>query len=109
VRGVRSHPPLRSRSTLGVSRLAIGASAYGSHHRGAARTTARRVGRYAILREIGRGYLDALGAAIFASYLAEDGGIGDVAQAARAAPPAADLARPMDVLLDGLAALFSAG
>jgi hypothetical protein len=109
MRGVLSHPPLRSRSALGVSRLAIGASAYRSHHRAVARTTARRVGRYGILREIGRGYLDALAAAIFASYLAEDRGIGDVAQAARAAPPAPDLGRPMDVLLDGLAARFSEG
>jgi hypothetical protein len=42
VRGVRSHPPVRSRSALGVSRLAIGASAYGSHHRAVARSRSTR-------------------------------------------------------------------
>jgi DNA-binding CsgD family transcriptional regulator len=54
-------------------------------------------------------YLDALGAAIFASFLADEEGIADLVRAARAAPAAPDPARPSDLLLDGLAARFTEG
>ena len=49
-------------------------------------------------------YLDALAAAIFAGRLALGGGMREVAEAARAAPPPQP-ARGPDLLLDGLALL----
>jgi len=53
-------------------------------------------------------YLEALSAAMFAGRLAAAGaGVTDVAQAARAAPAPPDAPRAPDVLLDGLATLFS--
>jgi DNA-binding CsgD family transcriptional regulator len=53
-------------------------------------------------------YLEALSAAMFAGRLAEPGaGVMDVAQAARAAPAPPHPPRPPDVLLDGLATLFT--
>jgi DNA-binding CsgD family transcriptional regulator len=54
-------------------------------------------------------YLDALAAATFASRLAFGGSIPAVAEAARAAPPSPEPARPHDLLLDGLALLISEG
>jgi DNA-binding CsgD family transcriptional regulator len=55
-------------------------------------------------------YLDALNAALFAGRLASPGGWPqDVSQAARAAPRPSYPPRASDVLLDGLAANFSAG
>jgi hypothetical protein len=55
-------------------------------------------------------YLEALSAAMFAGRLAQPGsGVTDVARAAKAAPAAPDAPRAPDVLLDGLAALFSEG
>ena len=55
-------------------------------------------------------YLEALGAAIFAGRLVGgDGGVQEVAVAARAAPPAPQPPRPIDLLLDGLATRFSEG
>jgi DNA-binding CsgD family transcriptional regulator len=59
-----------------------------------------------LAREI---YLDALFAAIFAGRLARGSGVLEVAQAARAAPPPSQPARPPDLLLDGLALLFTEG
>jgi DNA-binding CsgD family transcriptional regulator len=57
-----------------------------------------------LAREI---YLDALSAAIFAGRLASRSGVVEVAEAARAAPPSAQPARPPDLLLDGLVLLFT--
>jgi DNA-binding CsgD family transcriptional regulator len=54
-------------------------------------------------------YLDALAAATFAGRLAFGGGIPAVAEAACAAPPSPEPARPHDLLLDGLALLISEG
>jgi len=54
-------------------------------------------------------YLDALAAATFAGRLAFGGAIPAVAEAARAAPPTPEPARPHDLLLDGLALLISEG
>jgi DNA-binding CsgD family transcriptional regulator len=53
-------------------------------------------------------YLDALAAATFADRLALGGGIREVAEAARMAPPPGP-ARPPDLLLDGLALLICEG
>jgi RNA polymerase sigma factor (sigma-70 family) len=53
-------------------------------------------------------YLEALSAAMFAGRLAQPGaGVTEVAQAARAAPAPPHAPRATDVLLDGLATLFS--
>jgi hypothetical protein len=54
-------------------------------------------------------YLDALSAAIVAGQLASGGGVLVVAQAARAAPAASQPLRAADLLLDGLALLFTEG
>jgi DNA-binding CsgD family transcriptional regulator len=54
-------------------------------------------------------YLDALAAAIFAGRLALGGGLREVAEAARAAPPPPGPARAPDLLLDGLALLITEG
>ncbi|HEY2577201.1 MAG TPA: LuxR C-terminal-related transcriptional regulator, partial [Streptosporangiaceae bacterium] len=54
-------------------------------------------------------YLDALAAALFAGRLAAGGGMREVAEAARAAPPPPGPARAPDLLLDGLALLICEG
>jgi DNA-binding CsgD family transcriptional regulator len=54
-------------------------------------------------------YLDALAAATFAGRLALGGGMREVAEAARAAPPPPGPARGPDLLLDGLALLATEG
>jgi DNA-binding CsgD family transcriptional regulator len=54
-------------------------------------------------------YLDALAAATFAGRLALGDGAREVAEAARAAPPPPQPARPLDLLLDGLALLICEG
>ena len=54
-------------------------------------------------------YLDALSAAMFAGRLAGGGGLLEVARAARAAPAAVAAPRAADLLLDGLALLFTEG
>jgi DNA-binding CsgD family transcriptional regulator len=54
-------------------------------------------------------YLDALAAAIFAGRLALGGGMREIAEAARAAPPPPQPARGPDLLLDGLALLVTEG
>ena len=54
-------------------------------------------------------YLDALAAAQFAGRLALGGGMREVAEAARAAPPSPGPARGPDLLLDGLALLVTEG
>ena len=55
-------------------------------------------------------YLDAWGAALFAGHLVSaGGGLLDVSRAARAAPDPADRALPCDLLLDGLALIFTDG
>ena len=54
-------------------------------------------------------YLDALAAATFAGRLALGGGMREVAEAARAAPPPPGPARGPDLLLDGLALLICEG
>ena len=55
-------------------------------------------------------YLDAWGAALFAGHLASAGGsLLDVSRAAAAAPNPADGALPRDLLLDGLALIFTDG
>jgi DNA-binding CsgD family transcriptional regulator len=54
-------------------------------------------------------YLDALAAAQFAGRLAVGGGMREVAEAARAAPPPPGSARAPDLLLDGLARLIGEG
>jgi hypothetical protein len=54
-------------------------------------------------------YLEALGAAIFAGRLNDRLGPGDVARAARGAPPGREPPRPIDSLLDGLAIRFTTG
>ena len=54
-------------------------------------------------------YLDALAAAQFAGRLALGGGMREVAEAARMAPPPPRPARPPDLLLDGLALLVTEG
>jgi DNA-binding CsgD family transcriptional regulator len=54
-------------------------------------------------------YLDALRAANVAGRLSETVGVWEVATAARAAPPAPPPERAIDVLLDGLATLFTEG
>ncbi|WP_158019338.1 ATP-binding protein [Mycobacterium basiliense] len=48
-------------------------------------------------------YLDAVGAALFGGRLCPQGGIQMTAAAARAAPPGPEPARPVDLLLDGIA------
>ena len=54
-------------------------------------------------------YLDAVMAAMFAGSFADGGGVREVAEAARAAPPAAQPAGAPDLLLDGLAVRFTDG
>jgi DNA-binding CsgD family transcriptional regulator len=54
-------------------------------------------------------YLEAFTAALFAGHLAQEVGLPDVARAARAAPPALSPEQPGDLLLDGLALLFTEG
>ena len=55
-------------------------------------------------------YLDAWGAALFAGHLASPGGsLLDVSRAAAAAPDPPDRTLPRDVLLDGLAQIFTVG
>ena len=55
-------------------------------------------------------YLDAWGAALFAGHLAGAGGsLLDVSRAAATAPDPADRALPCDLLLDGLALIFTEG
>jgi DNA-binding CsgD family transcriptional regulator len=54
-------------------------------------------------------YLDALGAAEFVGRLADRADLADVAAAARRAPAASSPVRAPDVLLDGLAVLFTEG
>lgn len=54
-------------------------------------------------------YLEALGAAMFGGRLCPHGGIHLVAEAARAAPPGPQPARPVDLLLDGIALRATAG
>jgi DNA-binding CsgD family transcriptional regulator len=54
-------------------------------------------------------YLDALAAATFAGRLALGGGMREVAEAARMAPPSPGLTRAPDLLLDGLALLICEG
>jgi DNA-binding CsgD family transcriptional regulator len=54
-------------------------------------------------------HLEALAAAIFAGRLSRDGGVREAAEAARAAPPAPEPARVIDLLLDGLATRFAEG
>ena len=59
-----------------------------------------------LAREI---YLDALSAALFAGRLASEGGLLEVAQAARVAAPSPDPGRAADLLLDGLALVITQG
>jgi DNA-binding CsgD family transcriptional regulator len=54
-------------------------------------------------------YLEAAGAAIFAGRLGGSPGLRETIEAARAAPPAPQPPRPVDVLLDGLATRFTEG
>jgi DNA-binding CsgD family transcriptional regulator len=54
-------------------------------------------------------YLDALWAAMFVGRLASGGGLQEVAQAARGAPPSPQPPSPPDLLLDGLAVLITEG
>jgi DNA-binding CsgD family transcriptional regulator len=54
-------------------------------------------------------YLEALGAAIFAGRLNDHIGPGEVAAAARSAPPGPQPPRPIDLLLDGLATRYTEG
>jgi DNA-binding CsgD family transcriptional regulator len=54
-------------------------------------------------------YLEALGAAIFAGRLGGSPRLRDAVEAARAAPPAPQPPRPIDLLLDGLATRFTEG
>jgi hypothetical protein len=54
-------------------------------------------------------YLEALGAVLGAGRLAVGGGVREVAEAARWAPPAPQPARGPDLLLDGLALLITEG
>jgi DNA-binding CsgD family transcriptional regulator/tetratricopeptide (TPR) repeat protein len=54
-------------------------------------------------------YLEALSAALFAGRLALGGGVREVAEAARTAPPPPQPARPPDLLLDSLAVLITDG
>jgi DNA-binding CsgD family transcriptional regulator len=54
-------------------------------------------------------YLEALAAAIFAGRLGSACGVVEVAEAARAAPPAPRPARAIDLLLDGLTSRFTDG
>jgi DNA-binding CsgD family transcriptional regulator len=54
-------------------------------------------------------YLDALAAAIFAGRLALGGGVREVAEAARAAPPPLQPARPPDLLLEGMSLMICQG
>jgi DNA-binding CsgD family transcriptional regulator len=54
-------------------------------------------------------FLEALAAAIFAGRLGGGCGVLEVAEAARAAPPAPQPARTIDLLLDGLASRFTEG
>jgi AAA ATPase domain len=54
-------------------------------------------------------YLEALSAALFAGRLALGGGVREVAEAARAAPPPPQPARASDLLLDGLALVITEG
>ncbi len=54
-------------------------------------------------------HLETLSAAIFAGRLGGQPGIRDAAEAARAAPPAAQPPREIDLLLDGLATRFTEG
>jgi len=57
----------------------------------------------------GETYLDALSAAMFVGHLAVATSAPDVAEAARAAPRPAHPSRAPDLLLDGLATLYTAG
>jgi DNA-binding CsgD family transcriptional regulator len=54
-------------------------------------------------------YLEALGAAIFAGRLGLEPSVEEVAEAARRAPNAPSPARPVDLLLDGIASRFTDG
>jgi DNA-binding CsgD family transcriptional regulator len=54
-------------------------------------------------------YLEAFAAALFAGRLGDRDGVRKVADAARAAPPAPEPPRPLDLLFDGLATRFTDG
>ena len=54
-------------------------------------------------------YLEAVGAAVFAGRLIGRSGLRELAEAARAAPRPVQPPRPVDLLLDGLATLFTEG
>jgi DNA-binding CsgD family transcriptional regulator len=54
-------------------------------------------------------YLESLGAAVFAGRLLGQNGLREVAEAARAAPPASRPPRLIDALLDGVVARFTEG
>ena len=54
-------------------------------------------------------YLEAVGAAVFAGRLVGRSGLREVAEAARVAPRPVQPPRPVDLLLDGLATLFTEG
>jgi DNA-binding CsgD family transcriptional regulator len=54
-------------------------------------------------------YMQALEAALFVGRSGTSPGLLDTAEAARNAPPTTEIQRPVDVLLDGLAALFTEG
>jgi DNA-binding CsgD family transcriptional regulator/tetratricopeptide (TPR) repeat protein len=56
-----------------------------------------------------KAYLEALSAALFAGRLALGGGVREVAEAARSAPPPPRPARAPDLLLDGLALVITEG
>ena len=71
-------------------------------------TAARQLGPLDI-RLARETYLEALSATLFAGRLALGGGLREVAQAARAAPPAPGPARAADLLLDGLAVVITEG
>jgi DNA-binding CsgD family transcriptional regulator len=54
-------------------------------------------------------YLEALGAAIFAGRLGTHPSVREVAETARRAPPAPSPARPVDLMLDGIASRYTDG
>lgn len=61
-------------------------------------------------RELAREtYLDAWSAALFAARFASAGSVYEVSREARRAPPATELPRPFDLLLDGLSLLLTDG
>jgi DNA-binding CsgD family transcriptional regulator len=103
--------PLEARQAAQVARLRGQIAADQNRDSDAARllvSAARRLEplNVGLARET---YLEAIWAAVYAGHLGRPGGVREVAEAARAAPPGPGAPRAVDVLLDAVALRFTEG